>query len=799
MATYNSAEEALKAYQQQFAENSDMTIFQMAQFKKNLENILKDFPVNEVAILKEKMKDNNDAMTSVLNKVVEANNNAIKAQEDYIDKVDNLNKEIKKLTEQIANSTGKEKEQNEKKLEQKQQELDDVQAQHKAQLQGREQQYLEEKEQRDKEIQTRKDNVEKLKNLAEDSVTKAFSYIVNMIKTSADNIASFYEQNAGNMAASLNSSVTAIGDLQRNIAKELRDTSLNQAISNLAVMSEASNLVASGYTNINKLDANSMAIATGKEIAPNLDFNNSTVKNLMNVFGSDFITKFSAIQAAVQSSAGSVIDINQNLSKMMDDLAPVYLNAEYSNTALQDTSDIEATLSAAIDAGVITKNQEQEYISMITELMDPSKAFSSNRTAVKAAATMYDFGSGSPLQALQALLTARQDMYGGMDMGNSAMANISRSLAAGTFGDNTSDATYMQSGLFGLNILNTANLGTTAEEQINKLQSGDLTTQKEKESNIATNAVITQGFAWMQEHFPATYSVFSGSLFVLINSLPKRIASELSKLNLGSGLSNLTGGKGGSGSTLGRAGGTLAKGGKMLARGAGILGIAGGIYSLVSDADPDKPWWKDLGHGGETNADVGRSVLDYASIGAGVGTLFSPGLGTAVGAVAGGSIGLILGSLSKSLDDNTFAIKAQTKATSENSDSIKTNSTISQSLTAGANNNIGIVHLKSGDYELDYQKSSYAGFSSGLDYVPYDDMVVRLHKGEAVVSASAADKLRKQNPNFWNNAIDDNNSIVNALKEQTENLVDAFNGETKFSPLTKAGPKQYKITNQFAY
>lgn len=804
MATYNSAEDALKAFQQQFAENSDMTIFQMAQFKKNLENILKDFPINEVAILKEKMKDNNDAMTSVLNKVVEANNNAIKAQEDYIDKIDNLNKEIKKLTEQIANSTGKEKEQNEKKLEQKQQELNDVQEQHKAQLQGREQQYLEEKEQRDKEIQTRKDNVEKLKNLAEDSVTKAFSYIVNMIKTSADNIASFYEQNAGSMAASLNSSVTAIGDLQRNIAKELRDTSLNQAISNLAVMSEANNLISSGYTNVNKLDANSIAIATGREIAPNLDFNNSTVKNLMNVFGSDFITKFSAIQAAVQSSAGSVIDIKQNLSKMMDDLAPVYLNADLNNAALQATSDVQATISYAIDTGKIDKAESQAYLSMITELMDPTKAFSSNNTAVKVAAMNYDFSSGSAFEALEAIQSARQGMYSGLGTGLSYGETLARGLTAGVYGDNAMTAMFNPKGLYDLDLIRSADLGTTAEEQMSKLQSGDLTTQKEKESNIATNAVITQGFAWMQEHFPATYSVFSGSLFILISSLPKKIALEISKLNLGSGLNSLTGGKSSSNNTLGRAGGTLAKSSTLakLLKGAGVIGSAGIVLDKLINWDTDEKDFEgimhNIGNGGEGNTGIFKSIAEYGTIGATIGSFF-PGVGTLAGAGLGATAGVIIGGIAKSLDDNTEAVKAQTKATSENSDNIKTNSTISQSLTAGANNNIGIVHLNSGDYELDYQKSSYAGFSSGLDYVPYDDMVVRLHKGEAVISAGAADRLRKQNPNFWNNAVDNNNSIVNALKEQTENLVDAFNGETKFSPLTKAGPKQYNITNQFAY
>lgn len=700
-------------------------------------------------------------------------------------------------------------EHNVKKLEQKQQELNDVQAQHEAQLQGREQQYLEEKEQRDKEIQTRKDNVEKLKNLAEDSVTKAFSYIVNMIKTSADNIASFYEQNAGNMAASLNSSVTAIGDLQRNIAKELRDTSLNQAISNLAVMSEANNLISSGYTNINKLDANSIAIATGREIAPNLDFNNSTVKNLMNVFGSDFITKFSAIQAAVQSSAGSVIDIKQNLSKMMDDLAPVYLNADLNNAALQATSDVQATISYAIDTGKIDKAESQAYLSMITELMDPTKAFSSNNTAVKVAAMNYDFSSGSAFEALEAIQSARQGMYSGLGTGLSYGETLARGLTAGVYGDNAMTAMFNPEGLYNLDLIHSADLGTTAEEQMNKLQSGDLTTQKEKESNIATNAVITQGFAWIKEKFPSIYEVFGNNLFALINTLPVRIAAAIKAsdaisgklLGKGSSSGSISGG---SGALLDTAGGTLTKGGTLakLLKGAGVIGSAGIVLDKLINWDTDEKGFEgfmhNIGNGGEGNTGIFKSIAEYGTIGATIGSFF-PGVGTLAGAGLGATAGVIIGGIAKSLDDNTEAVKAQTKATSENSDSIKTNSTISQLLTAGANSNIGIVHLKSGDYELDYQKSSYAGFSSGLDYVPYDDMVVRLHKGEAVVSASAADKLRKQNPNFWNNAIDDNNSIINALKEQTENLVDAFNGETKFSPLTKAGPKQYKITNQFAY
>ena len=47
-------------------------------------------------------------------------------------------------------------------------------------------------------------------------------------------------------------------------------------------MTEAASLVQSGYTNESKLQANATAVAIGKEIAPNLDFNKSASFNTGN-------------------------------------------------------------------------------------------------------------------------------------------------------------------------------------------------------------------------------------------------------------------------------------------------------------------------------------------------------------------------------------------------------------------------------------------------------------------------------------------------------------------------------------
>ena len=87
--------------------------------------------------------------------------------------------------------------------------------------------------------------------------------------------------------------------------------------------------------------------------------------------------------------------------------------------------------------------------------------------------------------------------------------------------------------------------------------------------------------------------------------------------------------------------------------------------------------------------------------------------------------------------------------------------------------------------------------SVGMDYVPYDDYLVKLHKGEAVVQANAASELRKISPNFYSSGIGDASSIefVNAIEKSSDRIVSAVKGDEEISPMIQQGPKQYNIKN----
>ena len=230
--------------------------------------------------------------------------------------------------------------------------------------------------------------------------------------------------------------------------------------------------------------------------------------------------------------------------------------------------------------------------------------------------------------------------------------------------------------------------------------------------------------------------------------------------------------------------------------------IIDGDETQINSKKVTIPNWEKLGHGG----DPGSAFLSGASMGAGtgaiIGSFFGP-MGNVIGGVAGALVGGITGWISaanankEAQEANTKAIESQTKATTdllgEGVSAIDALEAKREIARGG-----GIVSLNSGNYAIDYVKSSYAGFATGLDYVPYDDYVVRVHKGEAIVTADAARKLREKDPNFWNTPMNDDYNIIGALKEQTDSIVSAVNGEKKYSPLTKAGPQQYTIKNQFA-
>lgn len=826
------------------SESGNSTIFEIAEIKTKLEQVLKDFPLNELLELKNALKDNNKEVVDSLNEASKTNKERIKREQEYQAEIDYLNEQIKNYNKYLEDSNDDVKEHVEKQVQQLEQERDKRQAQHDAEIAGRKAQF-------DAETKVKQDIEAKRKELAEtaqknakasadkitDFVTKIASNFlsdtVRRFEGAVNGIADAYEQNAGKLSAALNVTTEDIGNLQRKIASELQDASLSKAISSIAVLTEVASLSSAGYTNVDKIQSNATAIAEARRVSPNLNLDSSTVKNLTNVFGSDFITRFSAIQAAVQDTAGSTVSLNANLSKMMTDMEPVYTNAELNNQALQDTSDIMATLSSLQDQGLITGSISDEQLNMIAQLLDPAKAIKSSNTIIKAAAGQYGmniWGSDNPvLAAWQAIQSTTNAAYSGVGMSNSAYDRLSRGLVADVY-NNTSSANASWLGpnyLRGLGTSTTGNLSNVWDEQEAKLQSGDFTTRSEELKNAFENSSIAQGAAAFKTYYPMIYGVVSGLILTSINTLPTRIATAIKAANLfsgeniaGSKLGNFLFGVSGSGTTAAGSGSTLgklfnnftsasllglgAKGSRIAKLTSGAtMGMAGlGIMGLMDTLGQEgDTFWEKLGHGG----DSGSAFLSGASMGAGtgaiIGSFFGP-MGNVIGGVAGGLIGGVLGLIEankankEAQEANTKAIESQTKATTdllgEGVSAIDTLEAKREIARGG-----GIVSLNSGNYAIDYVKSSYAGFATGLDYVPYDDYVVRVHKGEAIVTADAAKKLREKDPNFWNTPMNDDYDIIGALKEQTDSIVSAVNGEKKYSPLTKAGPQQYMIKNQF--
>lgn len=847
---------------QNLSNGINATIFDIADARSKVRELLSSgLSEAEIRRIKEQVLDAADSVNDAGDSAEEAGEKFKRASKSVDNQISELESEIeviKKLRES-ANSADdaylakqQQAKQEELNILQKYNGSSNYELNKRIELAQRHREALE--QQNKEEIKRRNENVDKIV----DNSTKLLQSFTTIFTQSITSIVNTYEQNAGKLSSALDASVTDIGNLQNKIASELRSDSLRSAISNIAVLTEAASLASAGYTNTEKLQESATDVAIGRRIASNLNFDNSTVKNLTNIFGSDFIDRFSAIQAAVQDAAGTTININSNISKMMSDLSPVYQNAEYQITALQGSSDVQATLAKARDMGLITEGQESEYLQMINELMDPSKAFKSSSTAVKVAATNYDFGSGDPMQALQALLGAREQMYGSISSNSDYMGNISRSLAASAYGDNTLNATYMQSGLYGLDSIYTEDLSAVYQNQLNKLQSGDYTTTKEAEQNWISNSPITQNVANLSKWLPTTYATFSTTLFGLINGLPKRIGNAINKRHTASGTvadivdtegdvstpgdivnGNSTGGDVGgqpvvANNTVAAAGGrgfrnwinnsaffnesllgigsststnAFSRYASRATSGFGMMNIsnavAGGLNLGNQIINGEGSFANRIGYGGDTTAAMGTHMQTLSGIGGTIGMIWGP-IGGLIGTAAGALVGAITGSISASVarkeaeEENTKAILAQTQATR---DLIGLDEGVSaldaleskRTLAEGG----GIVHLKSGDYKI----ASTPGAATGMDYVPYDDYLVRLHKGESVVTADAANRLRRQDPNFWNSPLKTNEdyNIVGTLEKQTESIVGAIRNDQQFSPLTRqGGQKQFVISNSFA-
>lgn len=662
-----------------------------------------------------------------------------------------------------------------------------------------------------------KSNLEKFIDISEKATTMLVRTATNIGESGINSVVNVYEQHATKLSVALDTTVSGISDLQNKIASNLRSEGLSKAISNVQVLNEASSLVSSGYTNVDKIQQNATDVVIGKQLAPNLDFNNSTVKNLTNVFGSDFITKFTAIQQATQDTAGSVVSLSETVSSLINNLEPVFTNAELSNAALQGTSDVAATLSNAREQGLITEGQESEYRSMLIELMDPSKAFTSKNTAVRIAAQNYSF-DGNPASALNALLSATKNMYNNVGQSMSSDDIISRSLFANAMGFNSLSAAYMPSGYTDVNMSYTDDLGGVYEQQLNNLESGSYTTRSQRVTNATENSVIVQGVADFAKTFPNLYKTFSSTIVTAINSLPQRIAkaiktngiaggraktpasssddveniySDTSKIpksgSLSSKLSSTPVGKAFSNSNAkfgGRLGG--------LATMSYMAGITG-LTNIASDFNTEDG----ISAADFTNqGNVLQSTLNYAGIGASLGTLFGgAGLGTGIGALIG-AIGGLTASLFASHqieEENNRLIEEQNKLSEKTLGAGITKLSYLEQQTELARGG-GTVDINSGTaaMDMDYYFPSHA---SGLDYVPYDNYIAKLHKGEAVVTANAAKAFRKENPNFWNIPQNNNDDVVDAIEKQTQSIVKAVNNEQDNMPMINQEPQQYVIAN----
>lgn len=842
-------------YNQQFQDMIDQIVKNLSSSNGNLSDInkatrqfaelLRGATLDAVDAVKKNSADMNDALKSVINQEIKNREEAEKRYREAKEKETTAVEQKQAILDALNNeNNNKQKEYLQQKAQQLTEDIrlaQEKQAIEQAYRDGDKETYArlllqqELRIEKEKQINTAlAEEVEKRKkfiNTLGDIADSLFGELTKTYTSAIDKVTQIYNQEAGSMSALLNTTVSDISSLQHKIADELRSDNLSRAISNVAVMTEAASLTAAGYTDQSTLQQNAIDIAIGKELAPNVDFNNATVKNLINIFGSDFTHKFTAIQQAAQETAGSAVNISNNLSSLMTNLEPVYQNAQYQVTALQGTADVTATIANAREQGIITQAQEKEYMSMLTELMDPSKAFKSSNLAVKVAATQYDYGSGNPAEALQALISAQQQYYGNFDQSNSYMGNIGRSLGASVAGNDTMSATYNAQGLTGMQMLSASNLDETYNKQLSKLQSGSYTTASEAVANSAENSPITQNISDFAKTFPRTFNVMQSAILGAIRELPSRLIGKLSSgyingktstggTNIGDVVEESFGSDEGSsggatsigGSGLGakirnsnidwntktfgkdtnilnrasRAVGGRTGGLAMMSYGAGIMGAIDVGSSLMENGADN---WQGWGMGG----DVGASMTNYAGIGAAIGSIIAPGIGTAIGGLVGaiGGLGAAMMAQSEIESENNRLMEEQNNLTKSTLGEGVTGLTAMQANAEIARGG-GTIELDSGTYALDMNVPKAA---TGIDFVPYDNYLVKLHRGESVVTANAAQKLRNIDPNFWHTPNVRNDDVVFELQNTTNKIVSAINGDDKLLPMTKLGPKTYSIRN----
>lgn len=781
-------------------------------------------------------------------KFIEQEENKLKEDEKILNNLRELNK---------LSAEGKEDERKKREQEQ-QQDNSNAEYVHK----------LTEAQKRDKEaaLQKTKKDLESFTKMFTEIPEKVINVIVNLEKQAIESVYSVYKQNAGDMSATLNSSVSEIKSLQNDLSDSLKNADLNKAISNMQVFTEAANLTKAGYTNETRLATNAQDIAIAREIAPTLNYDNRTIKTLMNVFGSDFTHKFAAISTAVQESAGTLIGVSENLSTLINDLEPVYTNAELQIEALQGAADVEATLASAVDAGIIDESNVKEYQSMVTELMDFEKAIKSNNIAVRTAAMKVDYSSANPMDYLEAILESTGQITNLFGQSNGANDRISRSLGASAFGLDSMTMQYNAKAYTDVETIYTNNLDNVYNEQVDKLKDGAYTTVEEQEANAFSNNEFTQKATDFYAKFPQTFKIFEAGLTALISYWGSKLSSSLStKLtnsalqkigektglnpneiaeiagvdNSGSGTGinllnalsaatttksghqfigskgfglisqNSAAGLGTAGSTLNTVTGANLSGLGMVAVGGNALLQGGKVLSYALDEEnKDKTLMQKISYDGDYLSSIGAGASVGAGIGMMIGTIV-PGIGNVVGTAVGAVIGAIGGVTTAAIanhqktEEQNRILEEQQRTMTEILGDTEGMSELQKS--EAATKGISTISIGGKTFEMDTFdngsdsknvveiQSSNAG---GLDYVPYDNYVAKLHKGEAVVTAKAAEEYRKSNPEFYRDE-KSNNRLVDKLDEQTNKLVSAFSRDKENEIIPNRGyqAQNYVIKN----
>ena len=672
----------------------------------------------------------------------------------------------------------------------------------------------------EKSANNRSTKLENEANSVVNDIKKTFQPITSSLSNAITNITNVFNTNASRLAASLGSSIDNIHALQSSIRNSINSAGLSSALSSVAVFERASALASAGYTDASTLAANAQAIEAATITSPNIDWNNRALLNLTNVLGSDFANKIAAIQLSTQETAGSTVALKETVSTLLTNLEPVFLVAE--EEASQGMSSVSATINEWVESGALTESAAQEYTKLLTELMDPTALESSNyrvRAAASLIAQTSNWQSDNPMDYLEALIAVDNNTAGLVDTNN----RVSSAFFGEALGYDSLTYSRLGANYGNLTATYVNDLNETVSELNNKLESGDYTTATERNRNILENADLINQIALVIEDFPVMYQIVSDKIINAIDAgTTKIVMALLSTGGVGSGssggglLNKLFDGKSSSGTTTGdiataSGGGLKSSLGKALKIGSvlGIgletiqTGLAG--YSYENDEDPNTTWSTAITGNSTINEDSSTSDkwssgLLSAATWAGKGALLGATFG-GVGALVGGGIGLLIGAIGGIADaskENSEKLEENTKATAVNTDVTgelvgKTALEGSQADAQAGTLTAGTVFFGNGTV------GTISGYADGLGYVPYDNFIARLHKGEAVVTASSANALRQQNPNFWNNSsvISNNTDVVNSLEQQTKSIVNAIHGTDQFNILNTSMKQQttYDIKN----